>query len=149
MDEQFTQERIVEIFSKQEEIWREAVTDMNKKLTKIADTIELLNYVYAKHQEAIELYHKMLRKLKEQERKITKIRSDRTKFYTQQSQYAFKATEIRSIVDGELADDIFLCEVYEGFCSYMKETMANIASIKYGIKDRIALEQLLKDEMAY
>ena len=149
MDEQFTQERIVEIFSKQEEIWREAVTDMNKKLTKIADTIELLNDVYAKHQEAIELYHKMLRKLKEQERKITKIRSDRTKFYTQQSQYAFKATEIRSIVDGELADDIFLCEVYEGFCSYMKETMANIASIKYGIKDRIALEQLLKDEMAY
>ena len=134
-----------ETLIKLQDKWTETIKELNEKMKNINSIDELLNYIYTKRQEAIDLYYG-----------IIKIQSGRTRDYKikaatiynnlKMGQNGLRYTNESSIniqIESRLSVEKECIDLLVNFTNYMKDTIQTIDNMIYGINQKIKIYEML------
>lgn len=126
--------------------WSNLINDLNAKMKKFADLIDLQNAIYGKRQDATDYYFSLLSKLSNLSRDYKAKYSQKYNYYKTQSQIRYSSeSSINAQIDSDLKDDKYQIELLEQHAKYMAETVKTIDSLIYGITSRIRIEELINN----
>jgi len=139
------QETLEQYIERHQVYWKTKVEELSAKLTKLPDLIELEGSVIVERQYCLEYYYNLLNK-------ISKISKDYKVNYAKQFNYYKTGANIRygsdNSINAQIAADLseftYKMELLNGLAKYMQETLKNLDTLSYSIKNRIEIEKLVQ-----
>lgn len=126
--------------------WSTLINELNAKMKKFADLIDLQNNIYSKRQDATDYYFGLLSKLSNLTRDYKAKYSQKYNYYKTQSQIRYSSeSSINAQIDADLRDEKYQIDLLEQHAKYMAETIKTIDSLIYGITSRIRIEELINN----
>ncbi len=146
-----TNDRMEEFFNNKRAEWNQMVEPLFKALSldfgnpknskEILDTQSLaLSY----RQLLNEQINFFLNKRSKEETKIKKLRQDKFVFYATGFGIKTSLGEKAILIDGHLSENERSMQMIESYIQFMRDTVKNLESINYGIKNIIELFNFLK-----
>lgn len=138
-------ETLEEYIERHQTYWKNIVEGLSKKLSKLPDLIELESSVIVERQYCLEYYYNLLNK-------ISKISKEYKVNYAKQFNYYKTGSNIRygsdnsinAQIAADLSDYTYKIELLNGLAKYMQETLRNLDTVSYSIKNRIEIEKLVQ-----
>ena len=128
------------------ENWTNEIKELNEKMKTLPKLDELLTIIYAKRQDAVDYYYSMNNVILNQNRKYKKSAND---MFMNIKTNGFNGvrfpndTAIMKIIETELAGEHETIELLSNHNNYIKETIATIDNMIYGINQKIKLAEIL------
>ena len=134
-----------EQLTKLQDKWNDYIRELNEKMKDINSLNELLNIVYSKRQDAIDLYYG-----------IMKILSVRTRDYKSKASNIYNTLKsgqaglrytnesaISTQIESKLIYEKETIDLLTNFTNYMKDTIQTIDNMIYGINNKIKLYEMI------
>ncbi len=131
-------------FSEERAEWTEKIRTLSVKMRNIRELSEVQVDLYSNRQVLIEYSAKLGQVMTKLNAKHRKDRSERLKYYSENSQVKYGANEKTPLIDGDLSDLKERIDIVENQVSFINETIKTVDHLLYGIKARIALEEYLR-----
>ena len=134
-----------EQLTKLQDKWNDYIKELNEKMKNINTLNELLNIVYSKRQDAIDLYYGTMKILSVQTRNY---KSKASNIYNtlKSGQAGLRYTNESAIstqIESKLIYEKETIDLLTNFTNYMKETIQTIDNIIYGINNKIKLYEMI------
>ena len=134
-----------EQLTKLQDKWNDYIRELNEKMKDINSLNELLNIVYSKRQDAIDLYYGTM-----------KILSVRTRDYKSKASNIYNTLKsgqaglrytnesaISTQIESKLIYEKETIDLLTNFTNYMKDTIQTIDNMIYGINNKIKLYEMI------
>ena len=134
MSEEFEEERL---------LWKEKVLDMAIRVNKLDKVAELQTDLYSSRQIIIERISKLYQYLAAYTSAYKSRKRDLFIKYTVDSDIKLGQGEKSIMVEGDLAELQLRINLIEHHIDYYKETVKNLDSMLYGVRNKLQIEQFL------
>lgn len=125
--------------------WTSIVTDLNKKLSKLAGVNELMYTLYTERQKAVEYYYTLLNKISKLSQAYKIQYAQKYNAYKVSSNIRYNSdAAINAQIMSDLSDSVYTIELMNNFSKFMQETVKTIDNIIYAIQNRIKIEELIQ-----
>lgn len=125
--------------------WNDNIKELNDKMKDINSLNELLNTVYSKRQDAIDLYYGTMKVLSVRTRDY-KCKASNIYNSLKSGQAGLRYTNESAIatqIESKLISEKETIDLLTNFTNYMKETIQTIDNIIYGINNKIKLYEMI------
>lgn len=125
--------------------WTDAIKDLNVQMKSLPTLADMMNEVYMKRQDAIDVYYGTM-----------KILSARTRDYKSKASVIYNAIKsgqnglrytnesaINIQIEARLSAEKEVIDLLTNFTNFMKETIQTIDNIIYGINSKIKIHELI------
>jgi hypothetical protein len=147
---QETNERLEEFFNDKRKRWNEEIEPIFKVLSidirntpNTKDILEAQANALSNRQQINEEINVFLSKRSKETTKIKKLRQDKFIFYATGFGVKTNLGEKGILIDGHLAENDRTMELIEGYIEFLRDTVKNLESFGYSIKNMIALMEYL------
>lgn len=131
-------------FSEERSEWTEKIRTLTIRMKNIRELGEVQVELFSSRQILLEYSAKLGQVMSKLNSKHRKDRSDRLKFYSENSQVKYGANEKTPLIDGDLSELKERIDIVENQSAFINETIKTVDHCLYGIKMRIALEEYLR-----
>lgn len=148
-----TNDKLEEFFNEKRSEWNKTVEPLFKVLSKDLSNpsnsksiLEAQSLALSHRQQLNEQISFFLNKRSKETTKIKKLRQDKFVFYAIPSpQFALKTNlgEKGILIDGHIAENDRAIELIEAYIEYLRDTVKNLESLSYSIKNMIELMNYL------
>lgn len=128
-----------------QDAWTETVKNLNEQMKTINTIDGLLNEVYTKRQEAVDLYYgtyKILAKQTREYRSNAAVIYNNIKTGANNIRYT-NENAINMQIESQLSDKKDIIDVMTSFTNFMKDTIQTIDNIIYGINSKIKVYEMM------
>lgn len=132
-----------EEFEEERKTWREKVIDMANKVNKLNEVAMLQVELYSSRQIIIEKIAKLYRYLSAYNALYKSNKKDLFIKYTVDSDIKLGQGEKTIMVEGDLSGLQEKISLIEQHIDYYKETVKNLDSMLYGVRNKLQIEQFL------
>ena len=146
-----TNDRLEELFNDKRAEWNKQVEPLFKALTTDLSNpsnskyiLEAQSIALSFRQQINENINFFLNKRSKETTKIKKLRQDKFVFYATGFGIKTSLGEKSILIDGHLGENERSMQMIESYIQYMRDTVKNLESINYGIKNIIELFNFLK-----
>lgn len=134
-----------EQLTKLQDKWNDYIKELNDKMKDINSLNELLNTVYSKRQDAIDLYYGTMKVLSVRTRDY-KYKASNIYNILKSGQAGLRYTNESAIsnqIESKLISEKETIDLLTNFTNYIKETIQTIDNIIYGINNKIKLYEMI------
>lgn len=135
--------RFSEEFEEERLLWKEKVLDMANRVNKLDKVAELQVDLYSSRQIIIERISKLYQYLAAYNSAYKLRKRDLFIKYTVDSDIKLGQGEKSIMVEGDLAELQQRINLIEHHIDYYKETVKNLDSMLYGVRNKLQIEQFL------
>ena len=126
--------------------WTNEITSLNEMMKTLPKVNDLLGIVYMKRQEAVDYYHSMntviLKQMREYKRQsLTMFNNIKISGYN--GVRLPNDSAIQKVVEVELIDEKSIIDLLTNHNNFIKESIATIDNLIYGINQKIKLGEIL------
>lgn len=132
---------IVEGFKNERSKWGVIVTDLAQRLSRAkgATIIEVQSDVVSERQRILERHHELLHDIAGIFKKKREKEAERTRFYMTQFDRKMTVGERDRMIEGDLAEMLFLFKIYTDHSAYLDETKKGLDHMIYGIRNVVSM----------
>lgn len=113
-------------------------------------TIDLQYDTYTLRQDAVDYYYYTMSILNKQYREYLKYYNEAFNRYKLNTTVRYSSDgNIQTLVEGELSTERYTVKMLEAQVAFMRETIKTIDSIIFGIKNKIEIEKIRKNEIEF
>lgn len=134
--------------STQMENWTKEVTQMNEMLKTLPKTDELLNTIYSSRQKCVESFYGVNSIILTQSKEYKRVAVQTFNNIKQSGYNGVRYTTdagINKIVETLLEDRKHIIDVLSNYINYLKDTIATIDNIIYGINQKVKIHEMLNN----
>lgn len=130
-------------FSRERSEWKDRVVKMSKGIQNFNKLAELQVEVYSSKQELVEYYHYLQTILAKKSKEHRKLFKEWYLYYSTKYDLKFPKEEYKKLfIDTEIEGLLEIKGELENHLKFIERTMGNVETIAFGIKHRIAIEEL-------
>ena len=132
------------VFESERAEWKEKIQVISLSLKNIRTVAEAQIELFSTRQILIEYSFKLasiISKLSSRERQE---RAKKLKEYQENKDVRYGSNEIKTLIEGDLAEITQKIELVEGHRKFMDQTVQTADHMLYGIKQRVSLEEYLR-----
>lgn len=125
--------------------WTENIKELNEKMKTLRTVDDLLNEVYYKRQDAVDLFYGTNKALATQTRDY-KFKASNIYNALKSGQAGLRYTNESAItmqIESKLFQEKENIDLLTNFCSFMKDTIVTIDNIIYGINNKVKVNEML------
>lgn len=126
--------------------WTTEITSLNEMMKTLPKVNDLLGIVYMKRQEAVDYYHSMntviLKQMREYKRQSLNM-FNTIKISGYNGVRLLNDSAIQKVVEVELIDEKSIIDLLTNHNNFIKESIATIDNLIYGINQKIKLGEIL------
>lgn len=126
--------------------WTEDIKEINDKLKSLVKTDELLNEIYSKRQSCVDYYYSMNGVILKHSKAYKKLYNDMFNNIKINGYNGIRFSSDQSIarqVEVDLQDNKEVIDLLTNQNSFIKETIATLDNIIYGINQKVKIHELL------
>ena len=133
------------LFNKERSEWREKIQVLALDLKDIKTVAKAQVDLFGYRQILLEYSYKLAQVVSKLNSRIKKDTASLLRGYTERSDIRYQANEKRVMIEGDLSDLNERLEIIEGHRKFIDQTMQTVDHMLYGIRQRIALEEYLRN----
>lgn len=149
MEEQEKKEKgnpeVSALFGKERAEWREKIQILALDLKDIKTVAKAQVDLFGYRQVLLEYSYKLAQVVSKLNSRIKKDGASLLRRYTENTDVRYQANEKKNLIEGDLSDLNERLEIIEGHRKFIDQTMQTVDHMLYGIRQRIALEEYLRN----
>jgi len=134
----------VKLFEEERADWREKIQVISLSLKNIQTVAEAQIELFTTRQILIEYGFKLATIISKLSSKERQERARKMKDYQENKDVRYGSNELKTMIEGEVAEINQKIELVEGHRKYIDQTVQTVDHMLYGIRQRIALEDYLR-----
>ena len=133
------------IFENERAEWKEKVQVLAIQMKDIKTLAKAQVDMFSSRQVLLEYSYKLAQVVSKLNSRIKKDTASLLRGYTERSDLRYQANEKKVMIEGDLSDLNERLEIIEGHRKFIDQTMQTVDHMLYGIRQRIALEEYLRN----
>jgi hypothetical protein len=134
-----------EIFEKEREKWSDKITELAIKMKSIHSVAEVQIELFSCRQIVTERSHKVGQILSKLNSEYRSRKGERMVYYSTGVQNRYGTTEKTALIEADLKDLKYRVDLLDNHMSFLNETVKSMDHMLYGIRQRIDLENYLRE----
>ena len=135
----------VKMFERERAEWKEKIQIISLHIKNIRTVAEAQVDLFSTRQTLLEYSYKLAQIISKLSTKERQMRAKKLKEYSEGKDVRYGANEKTTLIEGDLAELIEKMQLVEGHRKYIDQTVQTVDHMLYGIRQRIALEDYLRD----
>ena len=135
----------VKMFERERAEWKEKIQIISLHIKNIRTVAEAQVDLFSTRQTLLEYSYKLAQIISKLSTKERQMRAKKLKEYSEGKDVRYGSNEKTTLIEGDLAELIEKMQLVEGHRKYIDQTVQTVDHMLYGIRQRIALEDYLRD----
>ena len=133
------------LFFEEQQTWTQRISELSIRMRNIREVAEVQIDLFSDRQRILERCHKFGQTLAKLNAEYRKKKKDQLIQWTTKNDRLYGANEKNVLIDGDLSDLKYMIELVDEHISKLNETSKTIDHMLYGIRERLKLEDYLRN----